>query len=274
MALAGGVSRVHFNEGAVSAVICNRPLRGPKFLIAAVVLASACAETRDLPIGAESHRDPPTVGQPCDPHGIGSPSYTFGEVPIELELFPDEVALRGRCSPAAEAAWPPRGDYARELSESAAKREREWICDGVCEPMRQRLPAFVEDHDLEDATFEAECKSATAVLRADLRGSCLRVCVVERRRLSAPIVYARTLRAMDAVLAGRTMGAPQALGAYLATNHLGAPPSSIRFAYEDVQGHVRVTAEGWLYPGGPLLRLRTQELDGGCGTKGVGVARW
>lgn len=208
----------------------------------------------------------------CDPQGVELPVFLALSVPIERELFPDELAARGTCSPPTQGS-----PFPTDLSTLLANAERGAVdaCDGVCEPMRKRLVTLGEDHDLEDTTFQKECGAATSGLPAAVKDPCLRVCVVERRRASARIVFLRTVRALDLSLPWRK---PTRLGTdvrdWLKREQVAAPPSSIRLEVSGPESQRSVRAEGWLYPGGPRLRLVTQALSAGCGLTQWGIARW
>lgn len=208
----------------------------------------------------------------CDPHGVDLPEFQDLSVPIEHELFPDELAARGRCVSPGRSS-PIRPDVSTLLVN--AEREAVDACDGVCEPMRKRLVTLGEDHDLEDPTFQKECGAATSGLPAAVKDPCLRVCVVERRRASARLIFLRTVRALDLSQPWRK---PTRLGAevreWLKRERVVAPPSSIRFEVSGPETQRSVRAEGWLYPGGPRLRLETRLVGAGCGLTAWGIVRW
>ncbi len=208
----------------------------------------------------------------CDPHGVDLPEFFAPSVPIEHELFPDELAARGTCFPPGRSI--PLGSDVSTLLVNA-EREAVDACDGVCEPMRKRLVTLGEDHDLEDTTFQKECGAAASGLPAAVKDPCLRVCVVERRRASARLIFLRTVRALDLSLPWRK---PTRLGTevreWLKRERVAAPPSPIRLEVSGPEHQRSVRAEGWLYPGGPRLRLETRLVAAGCGLTQWGIARW
>ncbi len=214
----------------------------------------------------------PVMAQ-CDPAGVQPPWFDETEVPIELELFKDEVASRGVCT--SESGVVRFNDQVQSMLEASEQQSASLRCSGVCEPMHQKLSPLGETHDLEDRTFQKECSAATSALPVDARSGCQRVCVVERRRLSAKAVWARTLRLLERTLPyqGHAFDL-KAAKATLKEQGWGAPPSSIRFDVvgENATRHVR--AEGWLYPGGRQLRLKTAQLSAGCGLVAWGVTTW
>lgn len=208
----------------------------------------------------------------CDPVGVSLPEFVAPSVPIERELFPDELAARGTCFFANQSS-PIRPDISTLLVN--AEREAVDACDGVCEPMRKRLVTLGEDHDFEDATFQKECRAATSGLPAAAKDPCLRVCVVDRRRASARLIFLRTVRALDLALPGRkpTRGGTD-VREWLKRERVTAPPASIRFEVSGPENQRSVRAEGWLYPGGPRLRLETRLVGAGCGFTQWGIVRW
>ena len=87
------------------------------------------------------------AAQRCDPHGVMPVPFPEAEVPIELELFKDELAARGVC-PVLRA----RQDFSNGsdvLLQTSLQQSLDLRCDGVCEPMRAKLAPFDEAHDLE-----------------------------------------------------------------------------------------------------------------------------
>lgn len=207
------------------------------------------------------------IGQQCDPAGIVPPPFSEAEVPIELELFKDELAARGVC--AAQAG----GDqYARGydvLLRTVERQSVELRCNGLCEPMRQKLVPLDEAHDLEDLTFQKECRAATKGLPAP----CLRVCVVERRRVGARAVFGRTRRMLELSMPyQRPPLDPK--NPRPALNGALPAPSSIRLEVVGEKDERHVRADGWLYPGGPRLRLQTTLMSAGCGQMAWGVTTW
>ncbi|MER2561211.1 MAG: hypothetical protein ABTQ32_10845 [Myxococcaceae bacterium] len=213
------------------------------------------------------------AAQPCDPHGVMPPPFPEAEVPIELELFKDEVAARGVCT--SEAGVVRFNDDVRSMLEASEQQSASLRCSGVCEPMHKKLSPLGETHDLEDLTFQKECGAAMSALTAEARPGCLRVCVVERRRMAAKAVWARTLRVLDRTqpYQGNAFD-PKGAMAWLKAQGWGAPPSSIRFEAVGQKAERHVRAEGWLYPGGRRLRLKTAQMSAGCGLMAWGVTTW
>lgn len=209
------------------------------------------------------------LAQQCDPHGVMPPQFPEAEVPIELELFKDELAARGQCSPGAPGS--PYETDLQKLLEDARRQSADLRCSGVCEPMRKKLTPLDEAHDLEDATFQKECRVATK----GLAEPCLRVCVVERRRLGARAVFGRARRMLELAMPyQRPPLDPKNPQATLKPLGAGAPPSSIRFDVVGEKNERHVRADGWLYPGGPRLRLQSALMSAGCGHMAWGVTTW
>lgn len=205
--------------------------------------------------------------QRCDPSGVMPPPFPQTEVPIELELFKDELAARGVC-PALYASEDSSRGY-DVLLQTAEKQSRDLHCNGVCEPMRAKLAPFDEAHDLEDLTFQKECRAATK----GLPSPCLRVCVVERRRLGARAVFGRTRRMLELSLPYR--GQPlDPKNPRAALKGAQPAPSSIQFDVVGEKNERHVRADGWLYPGGPRLRLQTALMSAGCGQMAWAVTPW
>ena len=214
----------------------------------------------------------PVMAQ-CDPAGVQPPWFDETEVPIELELFKDEVAARGVCT--SESGVVRFNDQVQSMLEASQQQSASLRCSGVCEPMHQKLSPLGEAHDLEDLTFQKECGAASSAVPADARPVCLRVCVIERRRMAAKAVWARTLRLLERTQPHQGFAFdPKAAAAALKFDGLSTPPSSIRFSVvgRDRDRHVR--AEGWLYPGGRQLRLKTAQQWAGCGLMAWGVTTW
>jgi hypothetical protein len=210
--------------------------------------------------------------QQCDPRGPVQPEFRGLSVPLDRELFPDELAARGVCS-----APTPSTSFQTDLATLLANAEREGTiaCDGACEPMRKRLVPLDDNHDLEDTTFQKECATASSGLRGSLKDTCLRVCVVERRRASAPITFLRTVRVLDLTLPWRRpTGLDTDIRKWLGQQRVAGPPSTIRFEVSGPDDERSVRADGWLYPGGPRLRLVTQLAGAGCGRSAWGIVRW
>lgn len=208
----------------------------------------------------------------CDPSGVPFPRPP-GEIPIENELFKDELAARGTCR--VESVPGLGVDELRDLIDSVSQESSRTTCTGVCEPMRKKLVPLGEAHDLEDLTFQRECGVATAGLPPAAREPCLRVCVVERRRVGAKAVWARTVRLLQRAFPhAEAPGDPAAAREVLSQQRLGVPPSSIRVEAMTQEKDRPVRAEGWLYPGGGLLRLRTSLMSAGCGASAWGVRSW
>lgn len=208
----------------------------------------------------------PALAQ-CDPAGVVPPEFPQTEVPIERELFKDELAARGVCP-----VLPVRQDFSNGsdvLLQTALQHSLDLRCDGVCEPMRAKLAPFDEAHDLEDLTFQKECRAATKGLPAP----CLRVCVVERRRLGARAVFGRTRRMLELALPYQAKPLDPA-HPRPALNGAQPAPSSIRFDVVGEKSERHVRADGWLYPGGPRLRLQTALMSAGCGHMAWGLTTW
>lgn len=214
----------------------------------------------------------PVLAQ-CDPAGVRRPWFPAALAPIEHELFKNELAARGLC--ARSSANASIGDQPQALLEEVEREAAGPRCDGVCEPMRQKLAPLGEAHDLEDLTFQKECSAAAASLPKEAQPSCLRVCVVERRRLGAKAVWARLVRLLERSLPDQARGlALSSVRAALRQQGLGVPPSSIRLEVGGDEAEPHVRAEGWLYPGGPRVRLRTALMSAGCGLMAWGVTTW
>lgn len=203
----------------------------------------------------------------CDPAGVVPPPFPEAEVPIELELFKDELAARGVCGALYATEQYARGYEV--LLRTAERQSLDLRCNGVCEPMRQKLGPLDETHDLEDLTFQKECRAATKGLPAP----CLRVCVVERRRVGARAVFGRTQRMLELSLPYR--GQPlDPKNPRAALNGAQPAPSSVRFDVVGEKNERHVRADGWLYPGGPRVRLQTALMSAGCGQQAWGVTTW
>jgi hypothetical protein len=184
--------------------------------------------------------------QMCDP-SEPPPVIPPAEIPISFELFKDELTARGKCT------------SGQGTLVDGTEDQRSLRCDGVCQPMRQRLAPLDGAHDLEDQTFQNECEAAILAVPKPSQPNCLQVCIVERRRTAAKLVFDRTLRVLNRKLGGsqppfdtKTLG-PTFVGGS------GSPPSSIRFRVLTLGSGV--VAEGSLYPGGPRLRVSTYEHD-------------
>lgn len=193
--------------------------------------------------------------QMCDPPNP-PPITPPAEIPISLELFQDELSARGKCTSGQGTVV------------DGTEDQRSLRCDGVCQPMRQSLAPLDEAHDLEDQTFQNECEAAIRAVPKQSQPNCLQVCIVERRRTAAKMVFDRTIRVLYRTLGGSPPFDTKMLGPTLVKGP-GSPPSSIRFRVVTLIGP-GVVAEGSLYPGGPRLRLSTREHA--CRTWAVG--RW
>ena len=212
----------------------------------------------------------------CDPKGADVAFYVDPPT-IEGELFPDEVALRGRCiEPASRGI-----DMQRNVSETVAmaeeraRGERLRTCDGACEPYRAALPAIDEKHDLEDETFQRECASAVASLDEKIRGGCRHVCLVERRHQGARVLFARVMRGLDAFEAKvppRVLGDAEVRRMW-SDKTLALPPKRFRLTTTATDPPM-MSAEGTMYPGGPALRLRLLYGSAGCGLGQWTVDAW
>lgn len=216
-----------------------------------------------------------TQAEPCDPAVPPLPNF-FTKSSVEAQLFADERAARGTCTfGRVNSDW---RDSAIELAEKTTESDSASLsCNGVCEAMRPKLEPLGREHDLEDLTFQKECQLATSKLPANERERCHRVCVAERRFIAAPAIFARTLRALEATLLQRSTP-PLKLSEVrksLTSSGYGAPPSSISLSeVTDAKGTKHVRAEGWVFPGGPHLRLETTQVGAGCGHSMWGIAPW
>jgi len=213
--------------------------------------------------------DYPREPHPCDPKGADIAQYR--EQPdLERELFPDEIALRGTCAPSShETEW--------GIDRIMDKVERESTgipeCSGVCEPMRQSLPALDRAHDLEDETLQRECTNAVTKLDAKIRSGCRHVCLVMRREQASKAIFARVMRGLwsfEGKLQKTKLGDAEVRGMWL---HAGLPLPPKRFVLGATETPT-MTAAGAYYPGGPSLRLQLAEENAGCDQTAWGVNRW
>ncbi len=235
--------------------------------LAASLVLAACAH-HDV----ESRE--PREQHPCDPKGADVARYADPE-PLAHELFPDELALRGKCE-----EEPSSRDMTRSAREVAPELTREVIagrrsCDGVCEPMRASLPELGEKHDLEDETLQRECTAAVAKLDERVRGACRHVCLVDRRKLASKAIFARTMQGLDAFedkLPSASADDAQVRRMWTDAK-LALPPRRFHLA-TTVGESPTMSAEGAYYPGGPLLRLRLVRGNAGCGYSQWTVDTW
>ncbi len=209
---------------------------------------------------------------PCDPKGADVARYE--DPPIDDELFPDELALRGKCD-----EQPMTRDMTRRVHETVdaveAHARGHRSCSGVCEPFRAALPQLDDKHDLEDETFQSECTAAVAKLDANVRGGCRHVCLVERRLEGSRMLFARVMRGLDAFeskLPNVALGDAEVRRMW-SDEKLPPPPKRVRLA-TTIGADTAMTAEGTLYPSGPALRLRLARGDAGCGATEWTVDRW
>lgn len=213
----------------------------------------------------------PSVAEPCDPAATPPPVFAASGT-VEDDLFADERAARGTCTVAAE-----RPDFRDSPVEVSEKQARVFVqCDGVCEPMRSKLAPLDSAHDLEDLTFQKECRDATAKLPEKARAPCLRVCVAERRFFAAPAIFGRTVRALESTLPSQPGGGLKLADVRKAARNSGFGPLPSNVTLDEVtdRGPRRVRATGWVRPGGAALRLQTNLLGSGCGQSAWGIERW
>ncbi len=240
-------------------------------LVAVLALAACARGHAEVASDYDPHEE---RNHPCDPKGADVAQYA--EPPaLEHELFPDELALRGKC-----IDEPERRDMTRNARELAMDLTRDVLssrreCDGICEPMRAALPELDEKHDLEDETLQRECTAAVGKLDARVRGGCRHVCLVDRRRLASKAIFARIMMGLytfEAKVPAATYDDAQVRRLWT-EEKLPLPPRRFHLA-TTIGKLTTMTAEGAFYPGGPLLRLRLVEGDAGCGQSQWTVDKW
>ncbi len=216
----------------------------------------------------------PEERHPCDPKGADVAQY---QEPAELDgaLFPDELALRGKCD--EERSQRDMTRSAQEVSRSLAREvlSDHRSCDGVCEPMRASLAPLDDKHDLEDETLQRECTTAVGKLAEKVRAGCRHVCLVDRRRLASKAPFARVMGGLDwfeAKLPANAAGDAE-VRAMWTRESLPLPPRRVHLAITSGEEHT-MTAEGAFFPGGPPLRLRLVYGAAGCGLYQWTVDAW
>ncbi len=236
---------------------------------ACVLLASFVACAHDQVRSPDEWREE-NEHHPCDPTGADVARF---EAPKELSasLSREELELRGTCdSPNADRYETRRPS---EVASHAMTDVFSHRCSGDCEPMRAKLPAFDEQHDLEDAKLLDECAAAVKILPAKIRASCGRVCVVDRREQAAHAIFARVfagLFALEGHIPDHDAGDAEIRATWRASK---APLPPARFHFS-ATAKTTVSAMGELYPGGPVLKLRLIEGDAGCDQSQWTVLAW
>jgi hypothetical protein len=212
----------------------------------------------------------PHERHPCDPKGADIAQY-WEQKPLERELFPDEIALRGTCmSRSSEMTW----GYDRIVDKVERESMMKADCSGACKPMNESLPQIDRAHDLEDETLQRECTAAVTKLDAPIRAGCRHVCLVQRREQASKAIFARVMRGLasfEGKLQKTKLGDAEVRRMWKEAQ-LPLPPK--RFVLGTTEAPETMTAEGAYYPGGPLLRLRLLEEDAGCDVTAWGVNRW
>jgi hypothetical protein len=207
----------------------------------------------------------------CDPKGADVARWV--EPSLDDTLFPDEIALRGKCTEEALVR-----DYTRNPNELAAALQSQASdghrsCDGVCEPFRAALSKLDDHHDLDDDTFQRECTLAVTKLDEKIRGGCRHVCLAERRLQGARMLFARVMRGLYAFegKVAKIARSDADVRRMWSEQGVALPPKRVRLA---TTTSAEMTAEGTLYPGGPALRLRLALMNAGCDQMEWSVERW
>jgi hypothetical protein len=233
----------------------------------ALLALAACAH------GHAEAREP-EERHPCDPNGADVAQY---QEPAELDdaLFPDELALRGKCDEERSSRDTTRNPQEVSINLARQVLSNRRTCDGVCEPMRSSLAPLDDKHDLEDETLQRECTTAVGKLDERVRAGCRHVCLVDRRRLASKALFARVMGGLfwfEAKLPGKAAGDAE-VRAMWTSESLPLPPRRVRLAITSGKENT-MTAEGAFFPGGPPMRLRLVYGDAGCGLYQWTVDAW
>jgi len=233
----------------------------------ALLALIACSSHHDAEVAYP--REQEHERHPCDPKGADIAQYR--EQPdLERELFPDEIALRGTCTPLRHDTVCGIDRIMDQIEVDAMSAVE---CSGACAPMRESLPALDRAHDLEDETLQRECTAAVTKLDSKIRTGCRHVCLVQRREQASRAIFARVMRGLWAFNGKLTKAklADADVRRMWKDAQLPLPPRRFVLGTTDTP---TMTAAGAYYPGGPPLRLQLAEEDAGCDVTAWGVDRW